>query len=291
MENIFRKKPRVLFCTLLCILIGGMLGTISIAAQGNGGNNTAEKNKNFKFEVVSIRPTKPGENSPKNPGIIPNGYIDTESTWGLMKLAYTTEPAPMWLSDGAMQILNGPHWIWNNYVIDARVADKDRDTWRNQNSHGELLRAALQNLLKDRFKLAFHEGTAETVGYDLVVIHRAGTNLQNTPAGAVLPKGLVLASGAIRLTDYGSGSSIEHYYNATMDDLTYRLSIATRRFIQNQTGLTGRYNFPLVYRRTSHDIDELPNNWDLGDLGLKLKRIKRQGATLVIDHIELPSPN
>lgn len=207
-------------------------------------------------------------------------------------MAYTTESAPMWLSDGSMQILNGPHWIWNNYVIDARVLDKDRDAWRNQSSQEELLRAALRNLLKDRFKFAFHARTVDTTGYDLVATKRSGTKLQDTSAGAALPKGLVLANGAVRVDGhYSDGSSVEHYYNETMDDLAYQLSIATRRFVQNKTGLTGRYNFALVYRHLSHEIDELPNNWSIGDLGLKIKRVKRPGITLVIDHIEEPSQN
>jgi len=58
------------------------------------------------------------------------------------------------------------------------------------------------------------------------------------------------------------------------------------------TGLTGRYDFALqTMDNPSRDIDEGATRFPLDELGLALKPGKYPGITLVIDHVEKPSPN
>jgi uncharacterized protein (TIGR03435 family) len=88
----------------------------------------------------------------------------------------------------------------------------------------------------------------------------------------------------------------ETYFNATMEDLTQRLSWAWP--IIDRTNLTGRYDF--TFRRLEipkgADGNRIPNPqpydlWDLSATGLEIKPAKIPTQNLVIDHIERPSPN
>jgi uncharacterized protein (TIGR03435 family) len=85
------------------------------------------------------------------------------------------------------------------------------------------------------------------------------------------------------------GMTTRHYYGATMNNLIFTLSLTTRHVVHDRTGLTGRYNFTLK-QPPSYDIDSLQYNW-LSNLGLAIRLEKSPGISLVVDHIERPTPN
>jgi uncharacterized protein (TIGR03435 family) len=242
--------------------------------------------KDFKFEVVSIRPVSP-QSTAERPGPTPDGFDAQIPLYNMIMLAYAPEEFLAWLN-GPTRISNPPQSIWDHYEINARVADEDREAWRNQGNRHELLSSALRDVLKERFKLVIHEHPGEFPGLHLVTMGK-GVKLKATPPGFVLPPGGALRSGGVTVSE---AAFRWHYYGASMEDLAAFLSFNTRLPVQDSTGLTGRYDF--VIQRISDpssDYNGVLDNWPIGQLGLALKPGKVPGRTLIIDHIEKPTEN
>ena len=295
MSNMVRMVSRTLLsfslATLYLMIGSGLLGVVA-AAQGRTAAHgdkfdTESVKEDFKFEVVSIRPlSKPG--AAPRPGITPDGFNSQLSVRDMITQAY--DPGE-WLAglagNGTTQISNPPQSLSDWYEINARVADEDREAWRNQGIRHELQASALRNVLKDRFKLVIREQPAEFPGL-LLVTRGKDVKLKATPPGFVLPEGRPLRSGGVAV---GRARSW-HYYGASMEDLAAFLTLTTVRPVQDRTGLTGRYEFTIqAIEHPSQDPDELPENWPISQLGLELKPGKVPGRTLIIDHIEKPSQN
>lgn len=287
------------------VLAGAALFGSYSAAQNNqtahaaNGASKATSPKEFKFEVISIHPAKPGlspyDKTPApfmnfNPS--PTGYSSTMTVWQMLMIAYAPGSFESWAS---MPMLNEPKWVGEQemYVINAHVADKDIEAWRNQSGKHELLRLAMQALLKDRCKLVVHQTPAEIPDYNLT-IGKKGLKIKPTAPGSVLPKGELLPSGGVRTYDVSGRKILRfHYYGATMEDLAAYLSgFDQHRPVHDKTGLTGRYDFTLQRTDdTSLDPDEQVYMFRVDPLGLQLKPGKGTVLALHIDHIEKPSPN
>jgi uncharacterized protein (TIGR03435 family) len=250
-------------------------------------SSDAAQQKDFKFEVVSIRPVSP-QSTAERPGLTPDGFDAQIPLYNMIMLAYAPEEFPAWAnSNGATRISNPPSWIWDRFEINAHVADSDREAWRNQGVRRELVNSALREVLKDRFKLVIHQQPAEFPGLHLVTMGK-GVKLKATPPGFVLPPGRPLRSGGVAK---GEGRGW-HYYGASMEDLAVFLSMTTGLPVQDGTGLTGRYEFVIQpIDDPSHDANGALDNWPIYQLGLELKPGKVPGRTLIIDHIERPSEN
>lgn len=272
--------------------MAGLLFSIPAVAQNSTTvhKNTSRartENRDFKFEVVSIRPlSQPG--ATRRSGLTPDGFNSQLPVRDMIMQAYDPEEWPAWLTGkGTTQISNPPQSIWDYYEINARVADQDREAWRNQSNRRELLASALRDVLKDRFKLVIREQPAEFSGL-LLVTRGKEVKLKVSPPGFVLPEGRPLRSGGVAV---GTGRSW-HYYGASMEDLAAFLTLTTVSPVHDRTGLTGRYEFTIQsIEHQSQDPDELPDNWPISQLGLALKPGKVPGRMLVIDHIEKPSEN
>jgi uncharacterized protein (TIGR03435 family) len=148
------------------------------------------------------------------------------------------------------------------------------------------MRIMLQNLMKERFKLAFHRETKEISAYALVEA-KGGHKLKVSEAAdgrGVLP---VNKEGKMALT----GQS------ATLDQLTMFLAGPLRAPVIDQTGLKGRYDFE--FDLTSFGLQGPPPAGEAPpdpvsvlqaalpkQLGLKLEARKMPIEMLVIDHIE-----
>jgi len=206
----------------------------------------------------------------------------------MLMLAYAPGNFSTWNST---HVLNAPKWLQdgNWYMIDARVSEADREAWRNQKNN-ELLHPALQAMLRERCKLVIHEVPTPIEVYNLVV-KKGRSRLTATPPNFVLPKNdAPLKSGGVRIAE--SGTRL-HYYGATMADLVDFLTLSSAgRPVHDATGLTGHYNFILQrIDEPSRDPEEMVYNWPVDQLGLEVKVGKSSGITLVIDHIEKPTPN
>lgn len=261
----------------------------AIALWADLGSAQMKPQKEVKFQVISLRPMKPGAGLSLAESPTPNGYRATLSLWQMIMLAYTTGDHTSW---GATEVKNAPAWIGDFYDIDARVAQADLQAWQNQSSQHELLRSAMRAALADRCRLALHEEPSQAAMFELVVV-KGGPHLRAAAPGSPLPQGGVkLPSGGAGIGTGRNGTVVWHYYSATMGDLVQFLKVMSNgRSVYDKTGLSGRYDFS--FRQISEPVrgDDAIYNFPVDSLGLKLRQGKESRPNLVIDHIEKPRAN
>ena len=158
------------------------------------------------------------------------------------------------------------------------------------------LKSMVKKLLKDRFKLAFHQEKKELSVYALTV-GKTGPNLTKSDGD---PNGLpglgMRALGALTVR------------NATLENFVHLLqSTVLDRPVVDQTGLAGRFDFTLNWTPDESQFGglgvKIPTPSDAANappglftaipeqLGLKLDATKAPVDVIVIDHVEKASEN
>ena len=273
----------VIVCAYLCLPAEAQTSQKTNAANVEG-KGTA---RDFRFEVVSIRPIGPEQTS-YGGGPLPNGYRVKLGLYDLIKLAYSLHdglPADIGIRVGSTNVVNAPNW--GVYQIDARVAENDIPAWQAQGKDQELLRSAMRAVLEDRFRLKLHKQQTEIPVYDLVV-SRKGIQFKPSTPGSVVPLGYKFPDGGVSpLFSRDDPNQPARFYNATITDLIRMMEGSMDRPIHDSTELTGRYDFS-VYRVRDADPSD---RYLLSKLGLDLKQGKGTGLNLIVDHVEKPSPN
>ncbi len=185
--------------------------------------------------------------------------------------------------------IEGPDWLQRErYEIAATVAPGSTE---------EQFHLMLRNLLAERLKVQLHRDQKQMDGYSLTV-EKGGTKLKahiETPPEdnpqsfgsktdrdgyPVIPReGLAEANGRARmkLPDVG------------IEMIASMLSLQLRSPVNNQTGMSGKYDLDLFWSTRPPDVDD--NGPDLvtavrDQLGLKLERKKMPVDVLVVDHAE-----
>jgi uncharacterized protein (TIGR03435 family) len=296
MMRMLNKKLCSLLVAVTCLLAALAPISSSAGAQKPRTQNSNAPQKEFKFEVFSIRPSKPGGMPSQGKGFLPNGYQTINDTmWQTIMHAYNTEPPMNW---GDAKLLNAPKWVTDDfYNIEARVADRDMPEWQKQSPvNPMLLRSALQAALKERCKLSLHEIPSE-ISYLNLVVGKHGLKIKETVPGESFPNesGMSFPGGGKMIMGQRDGIYERRFYGVTM----YEFAVIVSGFsgstpVQDKTGLTGRYDF--VWQEQDNpgqesDPGSLLNKWPVDSLGLALKPGKGPSHTFVIDHIEKPSPN
>lgn len=241
-----------------------------------------------KFEVASIRPSKPDTRSTFGVGNGEGGGTNV-TLKTLIAFAYGLQQ---------YQILDGPGWMSSDHFdIEARATDPKTPPDR--------LLLMLQSLFADRFKLAVHRESKLSNVYDLLVA-KGGPKItlsaaQTSPDvnGPSPPGGA--NRGAIRL---GAGSMIGNA--APISEFVSLLSQRLDRGVIDKTNLTGRFDIRLQWtpevgeNPLSPTGDPLPiSSQDAPavfvaiqeQLGLRLKSGKELVEFLIVDHVEKPSEN
>lgn len=241
------------------------------------------------FEVVSIKKsaTAPTSSSLRT---LPDGglMMSNGMVWSILSAA---SPEPV------REVQGFPAWVQTErYDI---VAKAPEGSARGQS------REMIRNMLIDRFKLAGHVEQQARQTFALVVARRDGRlGPQLTPAKAeclrppneLSPEQQRACGGMMRL------DSIE-YGAATMAMLAQSLAGPAGSFVDDHTGLEGRYAMSLHYTR-QNGINRAPDAPPPGpndppdiftalqeQLGLKLEPGKSMVPIFVIDHIERPTEN
>ncbi len=296
------KFTRLLWCFPLVLVVLAGDSTLLIApavAQRSNANNLgsgAVNTREVTFEVASIRPVTPG--SPYDGTAValgnvdpaPSGFTSTLTLWQVLMIAYGPDDRFAWNS---MPIVNGPKWLSNIppdlYTIRAHVPEAEIAAWRNQSSHRELLRSAMQDLLKKRCRLIAHEEPIELPDTKLVIAKR-GVKMTPWVPGSALPQGAPLRTGGVRVPEGPRSRTTWHFYGATLGELVAFLQATSAdRPIHDGTGLTGRYDYTVqMVEDPSHEPSEQLYNWPVAPLGLALKPGKYLGSKLVIDHMDKP---
>lgn len=231
------------------------------------------------FEVASLKPSDPGG---RGGGIRPapggERYLATNVTPRLMlSVAWRVRPD---------QILGGPAWLdTDRYDMNAK-AEKP--------STVEELHAMLVNLVKDRFKLQYHQGTKE-MGIYALTLDKSGPKLTPHEAESAGDPWIDVAQEVLH-----------QKWSAKfcpMDYFAWRLGQILDRPVVDRTGLKGGFDFSLNFTRdlppgfpegglingqapdtSGPNIFEAVKN----QLGLKLEGTKGEAQAIVIDHAEKP---
>jgi len=251
------------------------------------------------FDAISIHPTKPGMTTTSN-GVTINRMFtqDTPDGYhvgnGTLKFLIMDAYGVKWDS-----IVGGPDWIEiNGYDIDAKVTPAaDAPPPKLTKAQRKQM---IQSLLADRFKLVVHNETKDAPIYELQIA-KSGSKLPEStpndgfakgikgPDGNSVPIGYPMLLGRGRL--FGQAVSI--------DSLIDYLKQELKRPVVDKTGLTGKYNLSLEWTPDSMTASDSPTGASgpslftavQEQLGLKLTSTRGPVKTLVIDHVEPPSPN
>ena len=234
------------------------------------------------FEVATIKPNPSGGGG-KGFGIRGRTFstINT-SLEDLIVFAYDVH---------AKQVLNGPDWIDKDKYDITAVPDREGAPSNRQ------WKVMVQKLLADRFQLTFHHEKRDLNVYILSVAKGGPKNLvksDRTDDGFSVPIGGV--PGGFRMP----------IKNANMGDFaSFALQGAVLdRPVLDQTGITGRYDFTLIWAPLGTEFgghlppppatDNPPANLFTAiqeQLGLKLEAVKAPADVMVVDKAEKPSAN
>jgi len=275
MKHVGSTDPRIAVIWLAC-------AAASALAQGNSGPVQAQTAPADlpQFEVASVRPSGPNGRELNGLRTYPGGRIVGKGArvQYLIMVAFNLE---------RFQIVGGPGWTdlvtGQGFDIQA-VPPADSNSAHSNPAFSvdppddEECRM-LQALLIDRFQLKFHFETREGQIY-LLERGKGKLNLQPPKDKSAYP----WAGGDYR-TWYGGK-------NISMPKLAERMGNWLGRPVIDRTGLSGSFDFD--YKTSAPDNDADITGFLLATmkaLGLDLKAGKGSIETIVIDHIEQPSPN
>lgn len=233
------------------------------------------------FEVATIRPSKPGV--PGKLFTVRGRQVVTINTSlkDLIGFAYGLHTA---------QIIGAPEWAESDkYDITGQPEAQGMPNERQ-------LKAMIQKLLEDRFKLATHRATQDLPVY-LLSAAKSGPKLTKNDSN---PNGLPSLMF--------KGLGVLPALNANMSDLAGVLQAAVLdRPVIDRTGLTGRFDFNLTWTpddsqfrglgvrvpAPSADQNAPPGLFTAiqEQLGLRLESTKAPVDVLVVDRVERPSEN
>ena len=243
------------------------------------------------FAVASVKPNL-NDAIPEGINVQPDGSVRFTGfrVRTLITIAYRAEGIQRF-----DQLVGGPAWIGSDR-FDVAAKTGGEPAGPNQ------LPMMLRSLLRDRFRLRVHAETRPLPAYRLVVARRDGrlgpglreSTIECPAAGAaanpepdswcgIRATGGVITGRAVPTAQLGA--NLGGY--PTVD-----------RFVTDRTGLTGRYDFILVYSPGFLEPgDAVPATGPslftalTEQLGLSLQPETVVGPVLVIDSIEKPSPD
>ena len=259
--------------TLGSALVILRLGALCLAPQALAQSAT----KTLEFEIASVRPANPDVRTSNV--LLGTGESLTVVNVPLQKIimyAYDMRD---------FQLAGGPGWIGvERYDIAAKTVTVDRpaseasaETDDQRKGRVTRVRERLRSLLSDRFGLRAHFEQRERTVLRLRIA-KGGSKLSEVAN----PQGRVST-----LDGHIQG------YGAPLSMLATQLSMATGLIVQDETGLSGKYDFVLDWAPDNADpSDTRPSIFTaVSQLGLRLERTNGPVNILVIDHIERPSPN
>ncbi len=181
----------------------------------------------------------------------------------------------------------------------------------------ERMRAMVQTLLADRFKLVIHREMREMPVYSLVVdkggpkLQRADIDEKDCPLESATPAGPA-PGPATPVPDVchqfngGQGRGL-HARAVTMSDLASYVENWAGRPLLDKTGIKGLYRIetkpwrsmeasqapaPDAKAEDGSELSDLPTLFQIFEqLGLKMEAQKDQAEVYVVDHVEKPSAN
>jgi uncharacterized protein (TIGR03435 family) len=223
---------------------------------------------NPSFEVATIRPTDPGDQSRGFHIAGHRIFIENQDVNTLISVAYAIHQK---------QIVDTPPWCGTDRYDIIGVPDAEGAPNLRQ------LQEMIQKLLADRFQLAFRREKRPLSVYAITVA-KGGPKIAKSAGD---PNGLP--------DQTGNGRGNMKFTNNSMSDFALGMQGYLEKPVVDQTQLTGRFDFVLQWTPN----DSQTSNPDAPgiftavqeQLGLKLVPVKASIDVLVIDHVEKPSQN
>ena len=252
---------------------------LTAGAQTSATAAPKAKSPSLEFEVAAIRPHPQDGSTNGGWGFTADSFSSTNLTLRTLILyAYSLK-----VDD---QLRGLPKWGDSaHWDIKARLDAGTAEALRRLGQEQRIaeMRLLVQNLLAARFGLRVHPETQELPIYDLVIA-KSGSKLVVTPA-SVKKRGY--SSGNGRISGMGMGLEALAYSLSMCDDVG--------RIVEDKTGLKDKYDVNLRWTPEGR-----PETADSGpsiftalqeQLGLKLVPAKGPVDTIVVDHVEQPTPN
>ena len=296
------------------IVAAGMLfaGPMVILAQAKSSAAAepvvSADGKPLTFEVISVREEKsfPDLPSPVQIESTPDGYrMRGVPLMAVIQIAYI--PSQGAYHFGPNQIVGLPKSLDSiRCDIEAKVSEEDLPKWNDPALQPAMLRAMLQTMLADRFKLAVRHETKAVPVYEMTA-GRRGPKFKSSEGASLAeirqkhPNARTLRGDAIVATGPNPGQ--QWLFGVTMPSFGEFLSTMAGRPIHDKTGLAGKYDIAYQLELPLSQQEEagtaLPPDffssqivYVLQDqLGLKLRSAEGSMESLVIDHVESPSEN
>jgi uncharacterized protein (TIGR03435 family) len=190
-------------------------------------------------------------------------------------------PNSSWQVVGDLHLPENRRW----YDIEAIATGSPDD---------EDLRLMFQSLLRDRFKLKVHREVRDTTGYDLVLA-KGGSKLHlAVPDRQITLEGQSIDAGTGKISYAADGAHLIGKASS-IGQLIFALSGRLRAPVRDRTGLTGLFDYDVVFARdeSASDIGGAPAMTTAlqEELGLRLEKNRTKVDVIVIDHVESPSAN
>jgi uncharacterized protein (TIGR03435 family) len=267
------SESRGRFFTVAVSLLAFALPAFSQSAQPAPA---PVKPQTFAFDVVSVRPSKPGCAGMSIGASFGRFSARCTTLWGLLYNAF-----PVRLSSPFPGL---PGWADSAaFDVEAKMDDETLQALQKlpAEQQGKISQQMRQAILADRFQLRIHHETREGQIYKLILA-KSGFKLKEAPA-----------------SDRGSGSSWGRgeikINNGPLSSLAFTLGDILGHDVIDQTGRSGNYDIALHWTP-----DEEQGTSDAGptlftaieeQLGLKLVSAKGPVDVIVVDHVEKPSAN
>jgi len=276
------------------------------------------------FDVASVKPTRTfgrGSSFPLDDGnaYVPGGRLSASfPLWFYIRFAYKIAGSDQ---ERAAAVAHLPEWVDRDlFVIEARAEG---------NPTKDQMRLMMQSLLADRFKLKVHFETKELPVFALTLVkpgtlgpkllpHEQGPPCPDSyaPSSAPLsggspPKEVFPPNCNTQEARARNGAFQAGGRNSTMPSLANSIYVLGSRAgevdkpVVDKTGLAGKFDYTILYTPGENGspgpLDPSapppdPQGIPFLDavrqqLGLRLESSKGRIRSLVIDHVEKPSPN
>jgi uncharacterized protein (TIGR03435 family) len=265
------------------------------------------------FDVVSIKQQDPAVYLPERISNPPDGDGITLENYTLFDIIRWNHNNSMFHED---QLTDAPKWfLTDRYTIQAKVADSNAAAWHKLNDAAR--RLVFRKMLVERFDFTYHFEDVEQPVYNLVV-DKGGLKIKEAKPGEASPYNFKSVDGSVnpdgtRAAYTGAGVTMrpapdgqlmyvfqQSHFSSFAKDF---LSRQSGRHVIDKTGLTGPYNFSLVFKSDQDAITIAPAD-DASEpsraslftalqeqLGLKLEPAKGPVSHLVVEHIDRPTAN
>ena len=286
-----RHLARPALTVVSSVIVASILCTLRLVAQTPASVDGGPAR--LAFDVVSIKPPDPHVAGTPFRAELGGRFSGTVTAEFLIQMGFRGADRLLY----PQQIVGAPDWVRSErFSITGVLNGSDRP---DRATFASELPVLLRSLIEDRFKLVAHSEMRSLPVYALVLAKsdgRLGPQLKAAPdCSANGPSSAAGVNGTQRIC--GQSTSRPGAFSSTglpLSGLLGPLTVASGRMVVDRTGLAGRYDVDLRWSpNLTADSSDAPTIFAAvqEQLGLKLESTMAPVNTVVIDHIERPSPD